>query len=141
MDYILKPYTLKYLNSITKKTDGFTLIEVLVALAVLTITLTSIYRLHSQTMMMSSRARFYTLAPALAQSRLADMDRNGIKEAADGTGDFGQAYPGYGWASRIEEMPSELLQDKPYHLVQIDITVTRDDQDSYNLRTYRFYAE
>ena len=141
MGDILKHFILKNQCNTPKIREGFTLIEVLVALSVLTIALTGIYRLHSQTMMMSSKARFYTLAPTLGQSKLAEMDRSGIKESTDGAGDFGQAYPGYGWTVRIEEMPSELLRDKPYHLVRIEITVTRDDEDSYNLRTYRFFAE
>ena len=126
-------------SSIGRK--GFTLIEVLVALVVLTIALTSIYRLQSQTMMMSGKARFYSLAPSLAQSKLAEIERRGIKESSGGSGDFGQQYPGYTWSASLEEMPSELLQDKPYHLVRIEITVGRDDEDTYNLRTYRFFAD
>jgi general secretion pathway protein I len=123
------------------KPHGFTLIEVLVALAVLTISLTSVYRLHSQTLVMSGKSRFYSLAPALAQSKLSEMERQGIKESSDGTGDFGQDFPGYDWSVRIEEVPFELLQNQPYHLVRIDVTINKDDEDRYQLQTYRFFAE
>ena len=120
---------------------GFTLIEVMVALAILTITLTGIYRLHAQTLMMSARARFYSLAPALAQGKLADIERQGIQNDTDGSGDFGQAFSGYTWTVRIEDLPSDLLKDKSYHLARIEVTITQNEEATYKLRTYRFYTE
>lgn len=119
---------------------GFTLIEVLVALAILTITLTGIYRLHAQTMLMSTRARFDNLAPALAQGKLAEVERQGIQNSTDGSGEFGPDFSGYSWTVRIEDLPSDLLKEQNYHLARIEVTITQNEEASYKLRTYRFYT-
>lgn len=125
--------------------QGFTLLEVMVALAILAITLTSIYRLHGQTMVLSARTRFYTQAPMLAQSKLAEIERQGMKNSEDGSGDFGQDVPGYSWAVRIEEVNGaligEFLKDGQQHLVRIEIAITQEGEDTYTLRTYRYYSE
>lgn len=120
---------------------GFTLMEVMVALAILAIALTSIYRLHSQTLTMSYQARFYNQAPLLAEAKLSEMERQGIKDSADNSGDFGERFPNYSWKTRIEEVSSDLIKESRYHLVRIDITVTQNEENTYTLRTYRFYAD
>jgi general secretion pathway protein I len=125
----------------TKPAGGFTLLEVMVALAVLAIALTSIYRLQSQTMMMSASARFYSLAPQLARAKLAEIERQEFKDIAGGSGDFGQDYPGYGWVVTIEDMPTDLITDKKYHWVAITLTISKNEENSYQLRTFRFYVD
>jgi general secretion pathway protein I len=120
---------------------GFTLIEVLVAIVILVITMTSAYRLQGDTFRMSGSARFYTLAPMLAKSKLSEMEIQGFKNAADGAGDFGQAYSGYTWTVRMEEVQSELLKDRKYHLTRIELTVKQDEDLTYALRTYRFHVD
>ena len=145
MDLLLSPNKigvfLKTAKAKAGELHGFTMIEVLVALAILSVALTSVYRLHSQTLMMSARARFYSTAPLLVQGKLAEIELQGLKEAADGSGDFGDSHPGYNWTVHVENMPSDLLKEKEYHLIRIEVTVTRNDEDHYNLRTYRYYAE
>jgi general secretion pathway protein I len=120
---------------------GFTLIEVLVALAIITISLTSVYRLQSDTFRMSADARFYTLAPLLAESKLAEIERQGFKNSTDDSGDFGQDYQGYSWTVRIEEVRSDLIKEDKYKLSMVDVTITRNEELNYKLRTYRFHAD
>lgn len=113
----------------------------MVALAVLSIALTSIYRLQGQTILMSSSARFYTLAPQLAQEKLAETERLAFDDMISTSGDFGEDFPAYRWSTTVEEVPSELVAGAPYHLVKIEITVSRDGDDAYLLRTYRFTVD
>ena len=121
---------------------GFTLLEVLVALAVLAIALTSIYRLQGQTLMMSASARFYSLAPQLARIKIAEVERQQFKDIVGGTGDFGQDYPGYTWVLGIEDLPTDLITSKLYHLARINITVSyNNDENTFQLRTCRFYVD
>lgn len=141
MDHIINYRAHLSSGSPNCRARGFTLIEVLVALAILTITLTGIYRLHAQTLMMSTRARFYSLAPTLAQGKLAEIERQGIKNSTDGTGDFGSEFSGYAWTVRIEDLPSDLLKEKSYHLARIEVTIAQNEEATYKLRTYRFYTD
>jgi general secretion pathway protein I len=127
--------------SIRRYAKGFTLLEVLVALAVLAIALISIYKLQGQTILMSANARFLTVAPQLAQAKLAEIELQDTKDIADGSGDFGADHPNYNWNVSIEEIPTELITDKNYHLFRIEINVTKADENSYQLRTYRFYTD
>ena len=128
-------------NSCFRSKQGFTLLEVMVALAILAITLTSIYRLHGQTMEMSARTRFYSQSPILAQTKLTELEREGIENSQDGSGDFGQDYPNYTWATHVEEVHSEFLKEGQQHLVRIEIVISQNEEDSYTLRTYRYYNE
>jgi prepilin-type N-terminal cleavage/methylation domain-containing protein len=49
--------------------NGFTLMEVMVALSVVAIALMAIYRMHSQTLFMDARGRFDTVATLLMPAR------------------------------------------------------------------------
>jgi len=52
--------------------NAFTLLEVMVAMAIMAIVLVSVYRMHSQTLTMNTASRFYTQAPMLGQSTVGD---------------------------------------------------------------------
>jgi general secretion pathway protein I len=121
--------------------NGLTLLEVLVAMAVLTIALTSIYKLHGQTMVMSGKARFLTLAPQLAQAKLSEIEGQPFEDIGDGSGDFGEDHPNYQWKLSIEDIPTELFTEDKYHLVRINIDITQSDENSFQMQTYRFYTD
>ena len=121
-------------------TKGFTLLEVLVALAVLAIAMISIFKLQGQTIQMSAKARFLTVAPHLAQAKLAEVELQDIKEAGDDSGGFSGDHTDYNWAVTVEEIPTDLITGQNYHLVRINVNISQPDGNSYQLRTYRFYA-
>ena len=121
---------------------GFTLLEVMVALAVMSIVLVSVYRMHSQSLAMNTAARFYTQAPMLAQSKMVEVEALSSSAFPEDSGDFGEQFPGYGWKAAITDVTSEILGDASQDLKQIDITVSlHDDQFVYTLRAYRFQRE
>jgi len=121
---------------------GFTLLEVMIALAVMSIVLVSVYRMHSQSLTMNAAARFYTLAPMLAQKKMAELETNSSGGLPDDSGDFGEQYPGYSWRASSADVSSEVLGEVADDLKRIDLTVSfNDNQLSYNLRTYLFQRE
>lgn len=119
---------------------GFTLLEVMIALAILAIVLLSVYRLHSQTIAMSIESRFTTQAPLLARSALARWeDPNRPQPAAD-QGDFGAEFPGYRWEITAEEVIARSLgADISRDLKRIEVRVSLNaGEHVYGFRTYRF---
>ena len=121
---------------------GFTLLEVMVAMAIMAIVLVSVYRMQSQTLTMNTAARFYTQAPMLAQSKLAQLESDSSEIVAGDSGDFGDKFPGYTWSISTDEVSSEALGEIAADLKRIDMTVSFNrDEYVYNARTYRFMRE
>ena len=124
------------------RVSGFTLLEVMVALAVMSIVLVSVYRMHSQSLTMNTEAQFYTQAPMLAQSKMAELEALSTNGFPEDAGDFGEQFPGYSWKVSQKDVTSEILGTVAEDLKQIDIIVSyNSNQFSYNLRTYRFKRE
>ena len=121
---------------------GFTLLEVMVALAVMSIVLVSVYRMHSQSLTMNTAARFYTQAPMLAQSKMVEIEALSSSAFPEDSGDFGEEFPGYGWKASIVYVTSEILGEVAEDLKRVDITVSlNENQFVYSLRTYRFQRD
>ena len=87
---------------------GFTLLEVMIAMAILAITLVTVFQSQSQSISMATNSRFLTTASLLAQSRMAEIDQADPKVLASARGDFGDDFPGYAWqvdVGNVEEIP------------------------------------
>ena len=122
--------------------SGFTLLEVMVAMAIMAIVLVSVYRMHSQTLTMNTAARFYTQAPMLAQGKLAQLEADSSGIISGDSGDFGDKFPGYTWNISTDEVVSEALGEIAADLKRIDMKVSfNGDEYVYNVRTYRFIRE
>jgi general secretion pathway protein I len=119
-----------------KLAQGFTLLEVMVAMAIMAIVLVAVYRMHSQTLSMTAAARFQTEAPLLAQRKLAEIGSSADSFGSD-SGDFGDDFEGYRWTMVVEDVVSEALGEVSQDLKRIDLTVT-SDAGTFKIRTYRF---
>jgi general secretion pathway protein I len=129
-------------GSYQSKDAGFTLLEVMVAMAIMAIVLVSVYRMHSQTLTMNMAARFYTQAPMLAQSKLAQLETASAGSISGDSGDFGDKFPGYTWNISTDEVTSEVLGEIAADLKRIDMKVSfNNDEYVYNVRTYWFLRE
>jgi len=114
----------------------------MIAMAIMAIVLVSVYRMHSQTLTMNAAARFYTQAPLLAQSKLAQLETASSEIIVGDSGDFGDKFPGYTWRIATDEVSSEALGEIGADLKRIDMTVSfNNDEFVYDVRTYRFMRE
>ena len=122
--------------------SGFTLLEVLIALAIMAIVLAAVYRIHSQTLSMTAANRFYTLAPMLAQGKMAQLETTSSDVQTGDSGDFGERFPGYSWSVTAEEFSSEALGEVAADLKQIDLTVALNEKEYiYTIRSYRLMRD
>ena len=121
---------------------GFTLLEVMVAVAVIAIALVAVFQLHAQTVSMGSVARFYATAPMLAQARISELETAEAGSFQNDSGDFGNDFGGYVWTSTVEDIESEVLGRGAEALKRIEITVEHEGEGlRYQFRTYRMLPE
>ena len=84
---------------------GFTLLEVIVALAIIATAFTALLGLHTQNLKTIARDRGYTEALFLAREKLAEIELQGVPDPGFSSGDFegkfpGE-YPGYRWEMNV----------------------------------------
>ena len=121
---------------------GFTLLEIMVAVAIMTIVLVSVYKLHAQTISMNGSARFYTTAPLLAQRTVAELGAfpDSRRPAADG--DFGDEFPGYSRRVSIDDVSAEIFGGAAEDLKKIEVTISfHQNEFVYTVRTYSILQE
>jgi general secretion pathway protein I len=121
---------------------GFTLLEIMVSISIIAIVLVTVYRMHTQTISMSTSVKFYTTAPLLAHGKIAELEINPLNELTDDSGNFGEEFAGYRWNVSIEDVESKFLGVTGEDLKKIDVTISfNNDELTYNLRKYRFVRD
>ncbi len=135
-------------NSMGKKsgnvfsTEGFTLIEVMVAISIISIVMVSVFSLQSQTVLMTTETQFHATAPLLAQRRMAEIEAAFSDNNEENSGNFGEELQGYTWHSIVEEVESDTLEDVAKDLKKIIVTVyLGGDEYEYHLIAYRMVHE
>ena len=121
------------------RTAGFTLLEVMIAVAILAIALTSLFGSQSASVALATETRFNTHAPLLARMQLAEILSG--DEIFSTEGDFGEDFPGFLWQLQTEEAffgESELLQQLEGQILHLTLIVTWGDElYRYQLNSYR----
>jgi general secretion pathway protein I len=116
---------------------AFTLLEVMVALAVIAIALAAVISLQAQAVSLSSEARFQTTAALLAKGKAAEIKAQG--EVGSSWGDFGKDFPGYKWSAALEDAGAGLPFDGSFHLKRVKLTVSWGEGNyNYGLTFYLF---
>jgi general secretion pathway protein I len=117
--------------------SGFTLLEVMLAMAILAIALVAVFQLQSQSISMVCQARFATTASLLAQSKMAEVATMDQGEINADSGDFGGDFPDYSWKVDLTETQVENAK-------KIEVTVTNErmtTNNSHRLVLYRYIKE
>lgn len=117
---------------------AFTLLEVMIALAIMAIALTSLFGSQSQSLSLVVEAKFNVTAAFLAQEKLAEYE-SGVMELVDGEGDFGEDFPGFTWKTEVREADLgeiaglEKLEDP---VQRLDLTVSWEGDQFFTTLTY-----
>lgn len=89
---------------------GFTLLEVMIAMAILSISLLVVFQSQSQSVSMMAASRATTMITLLAQGKMAEMETANISSLESARGDFGPDYPDYTWVSQVTSEDVRLLK-------------------------------
>lgn len=89
---------------------GYTLLEVMIAMAILSISLLVVFQSQSQSVAMMAASRATTMLTLLAQSKMAELETASISSLESGSGDFGADYPDYTWTSSVTSEDERFLK-------------------------------
>jgi general secretion pathway protein I len=113
---------------------GFTLLEVMIAMAILAISLVAVYQSQSQSVSMATDARFLTTAALLAQHRMAEIQAAPPGKTISGNGNFGDDFPDYTWQVDVSEVEESALGQR----VVLSVTNQRmSGRKAFHLTLYR----
>ncbi len=128
-------------HPVNKKNPGFSLLEVMVAMAIMAITLVAVLDSQSVSISGASEAKFSTTAALLAQKKMAEIQISKPEDISSDSGDFGDDHPGYSWELTVEDPSFDAPENVTNHLKQLDLKVSwgDDEQYVYHLRQYRFH--
>lgn len=120
--------------------SGFTLLEVVIAVAIIATGFFAVYSLHIQTLAVSNSVRFYTRAPLLAQAKMAELEPK-LQDLSDESGDFGEDYAGYAYTVTVADVEHELLGETAQRMKKIELRIVLNEgENTYEVTAYR-YAE
>lgn len=118
---------------------AFTLLEVMIAIAIIAITFTSLLGLQSNGLSLATEAKFNNTAALLAKEKLAGYEA-GLLDYVNDSGDFGEQFPGYRWRSEVRDAVIdniELLSELDKPLQRIDVTVSlNEDEYEFTMTCY-----
>ncbi len=125
------------LKNFTNK--GFTLLEVMIAVALIAVALVALLGSQSQSVSFANSAKFETMAALLAQSKMSEITIQDADALSSDSGSFGENYPGYSWEAKVGDVSIEGVEAISDYLKQIDLTVTWG-VFSYNIRLYHYVS-
>jgi prepilin-type N-terminal cleavage/methylation domain-containing protein len=132
---------LKKLNRWIVKQNGFSLLEVMFALALIGISLTTLLASQSQGLGLANEAKFNTTATLLAQAKMTELEIADIKDLISDSGDFDEEiYPEYSWEVEIDKTSIPALEQYADHYKQIDLHIYFGEKRiyQYDLRLYKY---
>lgn len=115
-----------------KDKAGFTLLEVMIAMAILAAALVAIFQMQSQSISMASETRFMTTASLLAQSKMADIEAGTSLGNQSQKGDFAPEYPDYAWSIQVADTQIAKLKR-----IEVNVFHKALTQNAYQLIFYK----
>ncbi len=121
---------------------GFTLLEVMISVAIIAIALMAVLGSQSQGSSLANESKFNTTAAFLAQSKMAEMEIRSLSDMGADSGDFGENFPEYSWQVSVQSLVVEELAVASEKVKQIDVKVSlvNNPQLQFRLRVYRFFS-
>jgi general secretion pathway protein I len=126
----------KHVAAVRQK-QGFTLLEVMIAVAVIAMSFTALLSAQSQSLSIAARSRFESAAALLARQKLAELELSGFDSLSSGSGDFEDDFAAYRWQTEVTDLTEDEVGIKGSGgmLKLIELTVSRDEKEQFSVRT------
>lgn len=119
--------------------DGFTFLEVMIAVAIIAIAFVALLGSQSQSVSVASDLRERVTASFLAQQKLAELESSDFDSLFTTEGLFGDEFSQFGWSAEVNILsPDETgIEESDDMLKTIDLTITMGDTERpvYSLRS------
>ena len=93
-------------SQVGRALTGFTLLEVMVALAILSLVAVAFLRAQASSVHLVDVSVQISLATLLAKEKIAELESNGFPEPGKTSGDGGEDFPSYHWEQVVS--PTDL---------------------------------
>lgn len=104
------------------KAEGFTLLEVVIALGLIAVALLAVFHLQAQNLDLQSEAQFMTVAKSLLQDRISQITSRETLSEGTVTGEAGEDYPDFTYQEEI----SGVSQVENVYKVRVGIILERE---------------
>ncbi len=113
------------------KEAGFTLLEVMVAVAIIGMSFVSLLASQSQSVSIASISRFETVASMLAGQKLAKIQVEDFEQVSSESGEFEDDFSNYRWQTEVNELTEDEtgIVGSEGLLKRVELTVSRGDED------------
>ncbi len=91
--------------------DGFTLLEVMVALLIIATSFVVLLHSRNQSVLSADYAKQATIATLLASEKISEAGQEDFPDTGEETGDFGDNYSQYRWRTSVSETPYENIRE------------------------------
>ncbi|MFZ5797924.1 MAG: type IV pilus modification PilV family protein [Desulfobulbaceae bacterium] len=115
--------------------NGFTFLEVMVAVAILAIAFVTLIGSQSQSVSVAGDSRFRVMSALLAQQKLAELEAVDFEEVIGGEGDFGDDYPGYTWQAEVRDLGEDDtgIKEGDDLLKAVDLLISQGESRTYGV--------
>ena len=118
---------------------GFTLLEVMVAVAIIAISFVSLLGSQSQSISIADISRFETTAAMLAREKLTELQLAGFDELSSGSGRFEDEFADYSWQTEVRELSADEIDientDGMLKLVTLEVHRGDDPNQTFTVRS------
>jgi len=130
----------RFIRSDTSKSAaGFTLLEVMVAVAIIAIAFVSLLASQSQSISIATISRFETTASMLARMKIAEIESGGFDALSGSEGDFEEKFSQFHWQTEVRDLTEDetgiVGTGEMLKVVDLTVSMGEDENMVYRVRT------
>lgn len=119
-------------SKIRRSPSGFTLLEIMIALAVISISFVVLLGLRNRDIALAAYSRHITVSTLLARQKITGVSVEGFPDLGFSEGDFGEDYPAFKWRQEVKQTPFDVVRE-------LDLRVVWEEGDREEVSRFTLY--